>query len=196
MVSPPMDPASPPSELALVPGTTAPDAGRSGTSSPPLESPLPYRPPNPPWLYTKGILKVVWLFFLLVYIPYELLQMVKGDAILRLPLPSDTLLLVGALVAILGGAKTVTKPTRIFGPVCLALSSVKIAYLVILATDAIVGISFGTGQSGHISLGIGFVNVILLILIGSFLAAAAAFVTTVEDFKHPGERLPFDYPVK
>jgi hypothetical protein len=84
----------------------------------------------------------------------------------------------------------VARPTRAYGPLSLAGSVILFLYLLALARSGTVTIAIGSGASFQLSYG----SAILLIAVVPLIGALAAAVTTAEDARHPGERLPFDYP--
>lgn len=160
---------------------------------------MAYSPPSPPWTWTKGILKTLWLLFFLSFLPYELGQSFAGIKSGGLSVisgwPVQTLVILGAVVALLSGARTIARPSLRYGPVWLAHQLAKVAYLLVLASGAFFGVAFSNSGTGG-SVVLNYSGVIYLFMIGTVIATIAALVGTVEDLKHPGERLPFDFPVK
>ena len=181
--------------------TFRPSPPASGVSLTPPDW-LPYRRPVPPWLYTVGILKVLWSLFAYVFIPYILfsyLGQFSGSSSsgfqIRSDLPFMALIYLGIVLSFLTGARHVAKPTRWFGPIGFFRAVIKVGYVLLIAWNAILVTS--TGISGvALSITIDYSGTIYLFLIGTVLAMLAALVTGYEDVKYPGERLPFDYPVK
>ena len=105
------------------------------------------------------------------------------------PLPTVTAF--GAVLSVLSTARYVAKPTRAFGPLGMLASGAAILYLVYFAGFATVSLHF---QSVGIALSFG--ALLLLLALVPLFGLAASAVTTLEDARHPGERLPFDFPAK
>lgn len=162
---------------------------------------LPYQPPNPPWLYTVGILKTAWSLFVFAFLPYEFMRLLSNPS--NLPfgigvhsdLPFQLLIDFGVVLALLSGIQHVSRPTRWFGPIGFFRALITVVYVLLIAFNAVLILSLNF-QGLNASVTIDYSGVIYLFLIGTALAMLAALVTAYEDTKYPGERLPFDYRVK
>lgn len=160
------------------------------TPNPELDADLPALP----WCIAKGIAKMVLLSFILVLLPLEVLSVLSSIIPIQFPLPGDLLVLGGFGIAICSGAATAAQTARSYG-LFLFLSSVfRLGYLTGLAITGFLGITVNMNSS-NIGITFGFADLIYLIMIGSILAAVSALITLVEDLKHPGERLPFQFPL-
>lgn len=198
----PRDPAQQPGLLSAGPSPSDLYPPPTPTWAPPKA----YRHPSKARLYGVGIAKTIGYLVFLVYVPYRLLSALSAFSHssffeFMIPIPLDLVLFGGIAIAVLAGISHASKPTSLFGPFSLALAGTKVAYLVLMSAYATVTLVLsGGGSSGGgpltFTFSTGWGLLLLLIAIGPALGAAAAFITTVEDARHPGERLPFDYPVK
>jgi hypothetical protein len=134
-------------------------------------------------------LRLVVLLVLFVAIPLGILRTLSDHGVTP-PYSLLTISAVGVLLAVLGSVASVARPTRAYGPLALAASIVLFLYLLALARNGTVTVAIGAGGSFQLSYG----SAILLIALVPLLGALAAAVTTAEDMRRPGERLPFDYP--
>jgi hypothetical protein len=134
-------------------------------------------------------LRLVGLLILFVAIPLGLLQLLIAHGIMP-PYSLLTVSAVGIALAIIGAATIIMRPTRAYGPLALAGSVVLFLWLLALAKNGVLTLGIGNGGSLQLSYG----NAILLVALVPLLGAVAAMCSTLEDAKHPGERLPFDYP--
>ena len=160
--------------------------------------------PGLPWCIAKGIAKAIVLTFFVVLLPIELLDTLFGASTFPITHPFTVALLTygGGALALTSGAFTATQTTRLYGFFRLANCVVKLVYQAIIASLALITLgplSLGMGGSGstrvQFSAYFGFADVIYLFMIGTTLAALASLVTLYEDYKHPGERLPWDFPI-
>ncbi|HEV2316987.1 MAG TPA: hypothetical protein VGV64_03905 [Thermoplasmata archaeon] len=141
------------------------------------------------------------LIFLLVLLPIEVLFNLFGGSGLELH-PSITVALLtyaGGALAVTSAGFTAFQTTGAYGFFRLANRATKLIYQYILATLALFilgpyALTLG-GGSAAVTLHFDFADVIYLFMIPTSIAAAAAFVTLYEDVKHPGERLPWDFPI-
>ncbi len=92
-------------------------------------------------------------------------------------------------LAVLSTAAYVARPTRAFGPLSTVASLGKVLYLVYFAGFAWAAISISSA-----TVRLDFGNLLLLLAIVPAFGVGAGLLTTVEDARYPGERLPFDYP--
>lgn len=136
-----------------------------------------------------GALLLVPLLIVWVGIPYAALTTLHGLGVSS-GLNLVTVSIVGALLAVLGAAKYVLKPTRAFGPVAVLASVTAAVYLLALSPYASFTVSIG--KTGTLSVTYGAILSLLAIVPG--IRAVSALVTTIEDGLHPLERLPYDFP--
>jgi hypothetical protein len=148
--------------------------------------------PTFPWSVGKGVAKAVAMFFLIVLIPVELLSTVLAPSVIPIKFPLSTSFLEygGTAVAVFSGAATATFPTRVYGLFRFLSSLVKLLYLLALAVVGVIVIGV---QSFSITFG--FSDLIYLFMIGTGLACLAGLITLYEDLRHPGDRLPYDFPL-
>ena len=187
----------------------APGGPREGSGPRPYPSVFPevwarQDLPGLPWCFAKGIAKAIVLVFFAVLVPLELFYSLFGASNFPISHPFTVELITygGGALALTSGAFTATQTTRLYGFFRLANRGVKLAYQYIIATLALITfgpVAFGGGgggsTSGQIAVYFGFAVVMYLFMIVTTIAALAAFVTLYEDHKHPGERLPWDYPL-
>ena len=124
----------------------------------------------------------------LVVLPAVALGMLATHSIAP-PLPVATLAAFGTVVAILFAGRYAAKPTAAYGPLTILAALVEIAYLGLLYADATFRIALPEG-----TISIGYARLIALLLVVPILTLAAGVVTTIEDARAPGERLPYDFP--
>ncbi|HTT15656.1 MAG TPA: hypothetical protein VMG81_07795 [Thermoplasmata archaeon] len=152
---------------------------------------LSYRIPSLSYRILVGALWLVPTVILLVGLPAAVLASL-GSRGISLPFSVVTVSVFGFGIAVLGAARSIGKPTRLYGPLSIALGAVEAIYLLVLLRASPYVLSLpGTGAT----LGIGYASLILALLVVPLLSIAAGSVTTLEDARHPRERLPFDYPV-
>jgi hypothetical protein len=136
-----------------------------------------------------GSLRLVLLLIVFVAIPLGLLQTLSEHGITP-PYSLITVSLVGVVLAVLGSIASVARPTRAYGPLALAASVIMFLYLLALARNGTITFAVGSGATFQLSYG----SAILLVAIVPLIGILAHTVTTAEDLRHPGERLPYDYP--
>jgi hypothetical protein len=135
-----------------------------------------------------GFLMVIPLMILLVVLPFELLTRLPGFGVTT-PLSAMTVAAAGIVVAGFVAARYVVKPTRAYGPMSIAASAFSVGYLFLVAQNASAMI-----QSHGTSVTLSYGTVFLLLAVVPLLGMGAGVATTIEDIRHPGERLPFDFP--
>jgi hypothetical protein len=161
----------------------------SGPPTPPPGAPG-YRIPSLSYRIIVGALRLIPVVILLVILPAGVLTYASSQG-LSIPISVATVAVFGFTLAILGAARYILKPTRLFGPISMAISAIGILYLLVLYAASPYHLAIpGTSAS----IGIGFADLILLLLLVPGFTLAAGAVTTFEDLRHPAERLPFDYP--
>jgi len=134
-------------------------------------------------------LRLIGLLILFVAIPLGILNLLAAHGI-QPPVSLVTVSYVGILLAVIGAAGTLLRPTRAYGPVALAGATLLFLYLLTLARNGVLTVALGSSATLHL----GYGNAILLLAVIPVLTAIACLVTTWEDLRKPGERLPFDYP--
>ncbi len=125
----------------------------------------------------------------IAYLPYELLRRLEGTAVSIAVTPFEVLA-VGAAMSLLLALRYLAKPTVAYGPMAMLTAAAGIAYLFWLAARATVAVVPGHGVGITVTYG----TVLELLAVAPLLSLLAAVVTTIEDLRHPGERLRFDYP--
>jgi hypothetical protein len=99
------------------------------------------------------------------------------------PVAPSLLLVAGGLLAALAGASFALKPTTAWGPCRAVLSAVSIGYLLFLIRSPVYTFSIAP-----VSLSLTYGRLLWLLLIVPALGLASALVTTIEDWRRPGER--------
>ncbi len=135
-------------------------------------------------------LRLVPLLVLLVGLPLAGLTFLGSHGI-SLPVSDLTVTGFGLAIAVLAAARSVVRPSRAYGPVSIATSATAFVYLLVLLTEASYHIAV-PGSSVTISLNVA--RLIALLLLVPAFGIAAGVVTTIEDARHPMERLPYEYP--
>jgi hypothetical protein len=100
------------------------------------------------------------------------------------------IVVAGLALAVLGSLCYYFRPTRAYGPLCMASSAGSIVYLLILASGSVITINIG--NSGSFALD--YHGLLLLFAIVPAIRLGSGVLTTLEDALRPGERLPFDFP--
>jgi hypothetical protein len=108
---------------------------------------------------------------------------------LPFPYTLSTILLLGLALTALAVARSLAKPTRLFGPVSVAYDVAVVGYLAWLASQATVSLAY----SG-IGITFTFTDVLLLLMVLPALRLIADLLTTAEDATRPTERYAVDYP--
>ena len=157
--------------------------------------------PGLPWCIAKGVAKGIVLIFFLVLLPIEFLFTVFGAADFGLHHSFTVALLTygGTALAVTSAGFTAFQTTAAYGFFRLANRAAKLTYQYILATVAIFtlgpyALSFG-GGTADLGLHFNFADIFYLFMIPTAIALSAALVTFYEDLRHPGERLPWDFPI-
>lgn len=158
-------------------------------SAPGTEAPPGARIPSLGRRVAIGILRLVPVMIVLVGVPLGALTFLESHGV-SVPISTLQITLGGTALALLGFARYVLRPTRAFGPVSMLGSLVAIVYLLSLVPNASVSIPAGQGSTVTFT----YATLFLVLAVIPAIRILSAFVTTVEDWLHPGERLPFDYP--
>lgn len=149
-----------------------------------------YHVPSLGYRILAGGLRLVPLLVLLVAVPVAALDLLSAHGI-ALPVSILTVEVGGILLSVLATVRYVVRPTRAYGPVSLLMSIVTVAYLLVLWAQSTYRIAI-PGTSATIA--VSYATMIVLLLVVAVFGLAAAVVTTIEDGRSPGERLPFDFP--
>lgn len=157
--------------------------GRTGAN-------LGYRIPSLGWRITVGALRMIPLVLLLVGLPAALLTFVSSHGI-ALPVSILTVTIFGVALSALSTARYISKPYRVYGPICIAASAVALIYVLILLASSTYTFSI---PNSPVTLTLSYTELIELLLIVPLLGLAAGVVTAIEDARAPQERLPFDFP--
>lgn len=150
--------------------------------------PLAAAVPSLPWRVAGACALLLAALLFLVYLPEAVVRMLAQHDIPP-PLPVATLAAAGVAVAVLLALRHVAKPTRAYGPLTMLTALVEIGYLLLLYADATFQL-----QVPNATISIGYARLIELLILVPALTLAAGLVTTIEDARAPGERLPFDFP--
>lgn len=170
----------PPASRAYLPPTTsAPTPGAEVRSA---------KIPSLARRLTFGGLRMLPLVVVYVALPLLGFQALEMHGLVE-GLPIAQVVLLGLALAFLSTAAYVARPTRAFGPFSTASSAGKVLYLVYFA-----GFAWASVSVASASVRLDFGNLLLLLAVVPAFGIAAGILTTVQDARHPGERLPFDYP--
>jgi hypothetical protein len=175
-VSAPESDAPPPAKPAAAPVATT-DTGS-------------YRIPSLGWRILGGALRVIPLVILLIGVPVAILTFLQAHGI-ALPLPIEIAELAGIALTILIVARYILKPTRLYGPIAIAVSTVTLLYLYYLWVNSHYTLAI---PGADVSITVAYGEFILLLMLVSALTLAAGVLTTIEDVRSPRQRLPFDFP--
>jgi len=160
--------------------------------SPPSPTPptLGYRVPSLGWRITVASLRLIPLVLLFVGLPAAALSFLQSHS-LPLPLSIVAVTIAGAVILALSTARYIAKPTRIYGPLSIAMSAFVLVYVFyILGRSTYAFLVPGSDVTLHLT----YTGLIELLLLVPALSLAAGVVTTVEDARKARERLPYDYP--
>jgi len=157
----------------------------------PPASALPYRIPSLAYRILIAGFRVVLAFVFFVAIPVAVLAYVHSRGV-AIPISIAAVTTWGLLLLILSAARYVLKPTAAFGPLSIAVSGVFFAYLYYLVLLSPYRFVLPGGSA---SLAASYSMFLEILMIVPAVEILAGILTTVEDVAHPGERLPFDYPV-
>jgi len=157
--------------------------GRTGTG-------LGYRIPGLGWRIAGGALRLIPMVLLFVGLPGALLAFLISHGV-AVPLSIETVTIFGVVICALATARYIAKPTRLFGPLAIAVSVVTLLYLRVLLAASTYTLTL---PNSDFALSITYLELVELALLVPALALAAGIVTALEDARSPTERLPFDFP--
>ncbi len=149
-----------------------------------------YQVPPLSYRILAGSVRLVALLVLLVGLPDAVLAYLSSHGVTP-PVPLLTVTVAGAVISGLVTARYILRPTRAFGPVSAASSFATIGYLLTIGLGAVYRLAL---PSRSIELTLGYGSLVELALLVPGLALVAGVLTTLEDLRSPGERLPFDFP--
>jgi len=161
----------------------------SAPAAPP-SAPGPSSVPSLGYRILAGGTRLVPLLVVLVMLPVAALTYLQSRSV-NLPVSILTVEVGGVAISVLSTLSYILRPTRAFGPLSVATSSVTIVYLLVLLAQSTYQIAVPNSSA---TISVGYSLLLDLVLIVPLLTLAAGLVTTVEDLRVPGERLPFDYP--
>ena len=151
---------------------------------------LPYRVPSLAYRILIAGFRVILSFVFFIALPVAVLAYVHSRG-LAIPISIAAVTTWGLLLLILSAARYILKPTVAFGPLCIAVSGVFLAYLYYLVLLSPYRFVLPGGSA---SLAAGYSMFLEILMIVPAVEIIAGILTTIEDVAHPGERLPFDYP--
>jgi hypothetical protein len=146
------------------------------------------RIPSPARRIVAGASTAIAVALVSGYLPYYLLTTLKPSSV-GFGVAATFPLILGIVIGLLEGLATALRPTRAYGPIAIASSLAGIGYLYVIFQNSTIHVAVNSG-----GLAIGFGLFILLLILVTGVSMVSGVVTTIEDFIHPGERLPFDYP--
>ncbi len=165
-------------------------------SSPSLESPpapttetATHRVRLTAWRIAGGVVLTALAFLAIGYAPYAVETYAAAQFGVPPPINPGFLLGAGAFVAILAGASFAAKPTRAWGPVRIVSAAVSLAYLGFLLQSPVYSLSLHA-----FSFSVAYGRILELFLIPPIIGLGAGIVTTIGDFRHPGERTRIMFP--
>ena len=157
--------------------------------APPPDAPEVH-PVRPPLLgrIIVGSFLLVGLLLVFVALPYAALTTL-GSVGVTSSLPIQAVTAGGFILAALSAVRYVVKPTRLFGPVGVVQSVAAVLYLFAFAPFGSLS-ALVMGATVTVTYG----DLLLAALAIPLLSLVGAALTTVEDLRHPFERLRYDFP--
>lgn len=171
-----------------------PPAAPSAPLAPPVPPPSPpaYSAPSVARRVVVAVLVSIGFLVLLVAGPeYALRRLASADVGFTTPLNEQIVIGYGLVVSMLYGLRSALRPSRAFGPLTILASLLGVAYLLYLSTVA----TFAVGVSETV-VGVSVGTFVRLLALVPLFGVLSGIVTTVEDVRHPGERLAVDYPAR
>ncbi|HYB77361.1 MAG TPA: hypothetical protein VEE83_01600 [Thermoplasmata archaeon] len=164
------------------------------TAPPPARGPTPEaapaRVPSLGYRILVAALRLVPGFLLLIALPVAALTFVNSHGY-AIPISVVAVTAWGAALLAVGAAQYILKPTRAYGPLSIAYSLVGLLYLLYALSLSPYRFSLSGGTA---SIAAEYSKFLELLLIVPALGIVAGLLTTIEDARSPGGRLPFDFP--
>jgi hypothetical protein len=157
---------------------------------PPVPRPATSSVPSLGYRILAGGTRLIPLLVALVLLPVAVLTFLRSHGV-TLPVSIVTVEVAGVVISVLSTLRYILRPTSAYGPLSVATSSVTVGYLLVLWVQSTYRFAL---PNSSVAIAVDYSRLVELALIVPLLALAAGLVTTVEDLRHPGERLPFDYP--
>lgn len=149
-----------------------------------------YRIPSLGYRIVVAALRLVPLFVVLVGLPVAALLYLQSRSI-ELPVSVTTVVVFGIAMCAMSTARYVSRPTRAYGPVSIASALVTLTFLLVLLIQSTY--QFGVPETSA-TIAVTYTRLVEVLLLVPLFSLLASIVTTVEDLRSPGERLPFDFP--
>ncbi len=143
------------------------------------------------WRIPVGILIALFLGLLFFVVPWVVIPFLLMYGVH----PASNIVVLaalGSIFALFEGARFVAKPTLYYGPLWTVSSAAFLAYVLYLAAGASITLTF----ISNVNIVVGYSLLLLFLALIPALTLGAAIVITIQDQRHPGERLPFDFPVR
>ena len=160
------------------------------TPAPATPESLGYRIPSLAYRILAAAARLIVSFVLFVGLPVALLAYVHSRGI-NIPISIAAVTTWGIVLLGLSAARYILKPTIAYGPLSVLVSAVFFAYLYYLVSLSPYRFVIPGGSA---SVAAGYSMFLEILMIVPVVEMIAGVLTTVEDFAHPKERLPFDYP--
>lgn len=149
-----------------------------------------YRLPSLGYRIVVAAIRLVPLVLVLVAFPVAVLTYLASRSIV-LPVSIPTVTVFGLAICAASTARYLARPTRAYGPTSMLTASLEIAYLLTLLLQSTY--RFDVPQSS-VTISVTYSRLLEILLAVPALWLGASIVTTVEDFRSPTERFPFDFP--
>ncbi|MGA3021362.1 MAG: hypothetical protein ABSE66_00940 [Thermoplasmata archaeon] len=149
-----------------------------------------YQIPSLGYRILVAALRLIPSFFLLVALPVAALTFVNSRGI-ALPISIFEVEAWGLVLLALGTARYISKPTRAYGPLSVAVSLMALLYLLYALTLSPYRLVIPGGSA---SVAAGYSMFLELAMVVPAIGIVVGLLITFEDARSPKERLPFDYP--
>jgi hypothetical protein len=150
-----------------------------------------YRVPSWGWRILGGALRLVPLALLLIGVPVGILTFLQSNGV-STPFPIVIVELAGVALTALIVMRYIFRPTSLYGPLAIAVSTVSLVYLYYILEHSMYTLRV---PNADVAIGVTYTDLVLLLMIVPALTLVAGVVTTIEDVARPRERLPFDFPM-
>jgi len=149
-----------------------------------------YRIPSLGSRIVIAALRIIPSFFLLIALPVAALAFVQSRGI-ALPISPYAVTVYGIALIALGAARYVMKPTVAYGPLSVTASAVSLLYLYYAISLSPYRLVIPGGSATVVA---GYTLFLELLMIVPAIGVVVGLLTTLEDYRSPTERLPFDFP--